>query len=62
MGLRARDCLMIGGRLATDITMGKKSGIFTALVLTGVTKLKDLKNFDIQPDYILESVRYLLQL
>jgi arabinose operon protein AraL len=62
MGLSARDCLMIGDRLATDISMGKKNGISTALVLTGVTKPEDLRNLDIQPDYILESVRDLLQM
>jgi HAD superfamily hydrolase (TIGR01450 family) len=60
MSLRPKDCLIIGDRLSTDITMGKNFGISTALVLTGVTKLEDLKNSEMQPDYVFKSVRDLL--
>jgi NagD protein len=62
MKLRPEDCLIIGDRLSTDITMGKNSGISTALVLTGVTKLKDIKNVSTQPDYILNNVKDLIQM
>ncbi len=54
-------CLLVGDRLETDILMGKKAGMATALVLTGVTKKEALKNSDIQPDYIWESVAELLK-
>ena len=62
MRLRPKDCLIIGDRLSTDITMGKNSGISTALVLTEVTKLDEVKISKIHPDYIFESIRDLLQL
>ena len=56
MGLEARDCILIGDRLETDIRMGKESGMKTALVLTGVTNRKTLKASPIQPDYVLQSI------
>ena len=46
---------MIGDRLYTDIAMGKW-GIQTALVLTGETKMEDLENSAIKPDYIFENI------
>lgn len=55
LGLPASACLMVGDRLDTDIAMGKKAGMATALVLTGVTDLKLLKVSEIQPDYVLEN-------
>ena len=60
MKLRPQDCLIIGDRLSTDIAMGKNSGIHTALVLTGVTNLADLKKAKIKPDYVFESIAELL--
>ncbi|HKL12995.1 MAG TPA: HAD-IIA family hydrolase [Halanaerobiales bacterium] len=47
---------MVGDRLYTDIKMAKQSGINSILVLTGETKQTDLKNSQINPDYILDSV------
>jgi len=41
--------------------MGKKAGMATALVLTGVTSREDLWQSDIQPDYVWESVAELLK-
>jgi len=56
MGLNPRDCLLVGDRLETDMVMGKKAGMSTALVLTGVTSRETLQKSDIQPDYVWESV------
>jgi arabinose operon protein AraL len=61
MGLRPQDCILIGDRLETDIFMGKKAGMVTALVLTGVTKREALKDSDLQPDYIWDSVAEILK-
>jgi NagD protein len=61
MGLRPQDCLLVGDRLETDMVMGKKAGMATALVLTGVTKREALKKSDIQPDYIWESVAEIIK-
>ena len=45
LGLEASDCLMVGDRLETDILMGNKAGMSTALVLTGVTQQDALTQF-----------------
>ena len=56
MGHQAADCLIAGDRLETDILMGRNAGVKTALVLTGITKREHLKESEIRPDYILESI------
>lgn len=56
MGLKPEDCILIGDRLETDIKMGKKSGIATGIVLTGVTDEKILKESPIAPDVILQTI------
>jgi NagD protein len=61
MGLSPKACLLVGDRLETDILMGKKAGMATALVLTGATKRETLKNSDIQPDYVWESIAEILK-
>jgi len=61
MGLQAGECLVVGDRLETDIRMGKEAGTATALVLTGVTRRKDLTSSPWQPDYVLESVAELTE-
>ena len=60
MGLSPEACLLVGDRLETDILMGRKAGMATALVLTGVTKRDALKNSEIQPDYVWESIAEIL--
>lgn len=62
LGLPANACLMVGDRLETDILMGHRAGMSTALVLTGVTQREDLAHAAWKPDYVLESVAELLQL
>ena len=52
--------LMVGDRLNTDIAFGKKCGLDTLLVLTGVTTENGLKNSDIKPDYYLPSIKGLI--
>lgn len=56
LGLTAGECLIVGDSLESDILMGKRAGMITALVLTGVTRRKDLAHAPVQPDHILESV------
>jgi NagD protein len=60
MDLRPWDCLLVGDRLETDMVMGKKAGMATALVLTGVTDRQALRNSGVQPDYVWESVAEML--
>jgi HAD superfamily hydrolase (TIGR01457 family) len=61
MGLRPQDCVLVGDRLETDMVMGKKAGMATALVLTGVTNREILKKSVIQPDYVWESVAEIIK-
>lgn len=54
--LRPSEMLLIGDRLETDIKMGKKVGMKTALVLTGVAKKEDVDESEIKPDFIIDSL------
>jgi NagD protein len=56
MGVRVEECLIVGDRLETDITMGRAAGARTALVLTGVTTREQLARASTQPDYVLENI------
>jgi 4-nitrophenyl phosphatase len=50
---------MVGDRLETDILAGRKAGIKTILVLSGVTRRGDLAESDVQPDWVLDDIRAL---
>ena len=52
LGLAPSQILMIGDRLDTDIAGAQALGMDTALVLSGVTKLEDLKDARIRPTYV----------
>ena len=56
LGRQAIECLMVGDRVETDILMGQRAGMTTALVLTGVTRREDLAGAPVQPDHVLESI------
>lgn len=56
IGADTSKCLLIGDRLETDIYMGEKAGMMTALVLTGSTSKEDIKKSDISPTYIINSL------
>ncbi|GAA1395066.1 HAD-IIA family hydrolase [Luteococcus peritonei] len=52
----AETTAMIGDRMDTDIVAGMEAGLFTVLVLTGITGRMDLERFPYRPDLIVESV------
>lgn len=54
--LSASECLVVGDSLEADISMGKRAGMLTALVLTGVTQRKDIPHAAVQSDCVLESI------
>jgi arabinose operon protein AraL len=58
--LPAEACLVVGDRLETDILMGQRAGMASALVLTGVTRREDLARAPARPDYVLRSIAELL--
>jgi 4-nitrophenyl phosphatase len=53
--------VIVGDRLETDIVMGKRLGLATVLVLTGVTRADDHEIAEIAPDLVLPSIRDLLR-
>lgn len=56
LGVDAADCLIVGDRLDTDIAMGERAGMTTALVHTGVTDGRALDASEFEPDHVLDSI------
>jgi HAD superfamily hydrolase (TIGR01457 family) len=56
LNLPVEGLAMIGDRLYTDIALGQSSGITTVLVLSGETKLDDLRDSPFKPDYIFDNL------
>jgi 4-nitrophenyl phosphatase len=50
------ECLLVGDRLDTDIAMGERAGMTTALVLTGASTRADIHTVDVTPDHVLDSI------
>jgi len=61
LGVEARDSVMVGDRLETDIVMGKRLGLATVLVLTGITRAGDARIAEAAPDLVLPSIRDLVR-
>jgi 4-nitrophenyl phosphatase len=59
--LEASEAVMIGDRLDTDILAGKRAGILTALVLTGVSTRDDLVDSEILPDLVFSDLPAMLE-
>ncbi|NEU56068.1 HAD-IIA family hydrolase [Halorussus sp. MSC15.2] len=53
---RGPECLVVGDRLDTDIALGERAGLTTALVLSGVSTRADAERSDVAPDHVLDSV------
>jgi NagD protein len=60
LGLPARECAIVGDRIETDIVMGKRLGVATVLVLSGITRADDPRIAEIGPDLVLPSLRELM--
>ena len=56
IGAEAKDGVMIGDRMDTDILVGIESQLETVLVLSGVMSRAEIKNFGFKPTYVLEGV------
>jgi HAD superfamily hydrolase (TIGR01450 family) len=59
---RNSEMILIGDRLQTDIRMGSGAGIDTIMVLTGDSKIKDLKGSKVRPKFIVPSVKDILRI
>jgi HAD superfamily hydrolase (TIGR01450 family) len=62
LGLDAKDCVMTGDRLYTDIRMALDAGMPSAVVLTGETKAETLaaEEESNKPSYVLERIDQLV--
>ena len=60
LGVAARDAVMVGDRVETDIVMGRELGLATVLVLSGITGADDPRIAELVPDLVLPSIRELL--
>ena len=60
LGVPARDTLLVGDRLTTDIRMANEAGMASALILTGATGLEEVLRSPDRPDYVIERLGDLL--
>ncbi len=62
IGLEAKDCVMTGDRLYTEIRMALDAGMPSAVVLTGETQAEDLdkESKENLPDYVLGRIDHLI--
>ncbi|MBR1747953.1 MAG: HAD-IIA family hydrolase [Clostridia bacterium] len=58
-GAAPKECAFVGDRLYTDIKFGLNNGMASVLVMTGETTEETLRDFDVRPDYKLDSVNEL---
>lgn len=61
LGVTAGDCVIVGDRLETDIELGKRHGLATVLVLSGITRPGDPRIAEVAPDAVLASVQDLIR-
>ena len=61
IGVEAKDTIMVGDRLETDVRMAVNAGMSSALVLTGDSNLEDLEatNRAFWPTFVLEGLAQL---
>jgi NagD protein len=62
IGGHSETTAMIGDRMDTDIVSGMEAGLFTILVLTGVTQRHEIDRFPYRPSLIVDSVADLIDL
>jgi arabinose operon protein AraL len=60
LGVPAAETVIVGDRIETDVAMGKRSGLATILVLSGVTRADDPRIASLAPDHVVRSVADLL--
>jgi len=60
--LRMNQILFVGDSLNTDIKVAEENGMISALVLTGNTKLDELKQSCVQPDLVFNSLDELAEI
>jgi HAD superfamily hydrolase (TIGR01450 family) len=61
LGVPAADTAIVGDRIETDIVMGRRLGLGTVLVLSGITRADDPRIAAVAPDHVVRSVRDLVE-
>ncbi|HEV8441583.1 MAG TPA: HAD-IIA family hydrolase [Methylomirabilota bacterium] len=61
LGVAAGDAVIVGDRIETDITMGKRLGLGTILVLSGITRANDARIAALAPDHVIGSIEELIE-
>jgi ribonucleotide monophosphatase NagD (HAD superfamily) len=61
LGVTPAECVIVGDRLETDMVMGRRLGLATVLVLSGVTRPDDPRITEVGPDLVLPSIRELIE-
>ena len=61
LNLTAKDAVLIGDRLYTDIRMGNEANVTTICVLTGETSREMIKQSEFKPDIILDKATDLIK-
>ena len=51
---------MVGDRIYTDVKTGINAGVTSVLVLSGETTMDDYEKSDVRPEYVLGSVKDIL--
>ena len=54
-----KDVLVVGDRVYTDVLVGVNAKVDSVMVLSGETKMEDLKKYPYRPTYIINSIREL---
>jgi NagD protein len=62
VGGHSETTAMIGDRMDTDVVSGIEAGLFTILVLTGVTRQKDIDRFPFRPSRVAASIAELVDM
>ena len=60
VGEKARNAVMVGDQLETDVAGASKAGVHTVLVLTGVETRETIKDSKIKPEMVVDTVDNLL--
>jgi phosphoglycolate/pyridoxal phosphate phosphatase family enzyme len=60
LGVAAAEAVIVGDRIETDIAMGKRLGVSTILVLSGITRPGDPRIAVLAPDHVIGSVEELI--
>jgi ribonucleotide monophosphatase NagD (HAD superfamily) len=57
-GVAAAEALIVGDRLETDIEMGRRAGMWTCLVLTGISRESEVEGLpeELRPHWIIPGI------